>query len=195
MFTTENVKKSLVLFHDKIEQNKDYLSELDQAIGDGDHGNNMSRGMHAVMQAIQQQDLQSVSEIFKIVAMNLIGKVGGASGPLYGTAFMEMSKKANNNNDGGNILLAGVEGIKNRGKSTVGEKTMIDVWTPAIEALKEQKLNNDLLLQAVENTKEMEAKKGRASYLGERSIGHIDPGAMSSYYLFASFLEAGVFGE
>ena len=195
MFTTENLTKSFYLFHEKIEQQKNQLSELDQAIGDGDHGNNMSRGMTAVIQGIEEKQPETVPELFKVAAMNLISKVGGASGPLYGTAMLQMSKASQTTEDACQILTEGLAGIKNRGKSSEVEKTMIDLWFPAIEKIQQGKLTKEDLVAFVERTKDMEAKKGRASYLGERSIGHIDPGAASSQLLFESFMEAGVFDE
>ena len=195
MFTTENLTKSFYLFHEKIEQQKNQLSELDQAIGDGDHGNNMSRGMTAVIQGIEEKQPETVPELFKVAAMNLISKVGGASGPLYGTAMLQMSKASQTTEDACQILTEGLAGIKNRGKSSEDEKTMIDLWFPAIEKMRQGELTKEDLVTFVERTKDMEAKKGRASYLGERSIGHIDPGAASSQLLFESFMEAGVFDE
>ena len=195
MFTTENLTKSFYLFHEKIEQQKNQLSELDQAIGDGDHGNNMSRGMTAVIQGIEEKQPETVPELFKVAAMNLISKVGGASGPLYGTAMLQMSKASQTTEDACQILTEGLAGIKNRGKRSEDEKTMIDLWFPAIEKMQQGELTKEDLVTFVERTKDMEAKKGRASYLGERSIGHIDPGAASSQLLFESFMEAGVFDE
>lgn len=195
MFTTENLTKSFYLFHEKIEQQKNQLSELDQAIGDGDHGNNMSRGMTAVIQGIEEKQPETVPELFKVAAMNLISKVGGASGPLYGTAMLQMSKASQTTEDACQILTEGLAGIKNRGKSSEDEKTMIDLWFPAIEKMQQGELTKEDLVTFVERTKDMEAKKARASYLGERSIGHIDPGAASSQLLFESFMEAGVFDE
>ena len=195
MLTVENLLESLNLFQQKIEKNKQFLSELDQAIGDGDHGNNMSRGMTAVMEGLQDKDPQTVPEIFKVAAMSLISKVGGASGPLYGTAMMEMAKASAKESDVKLIISSGLAGIKKRGSSDVGMKTMIDLWSPTIDALAAGNLTTADLASFASATKDMEAKKGRASYLGERSIGHIDPGAVSSQYLFESFVEAGVFHE
>ena len=190
MFTPENLIDTIQRFDKKIQKNKDYLSELDTPIGDGDHGNNMARGMSAVMQA----DIQgSLFEEFKTVAMTLISKVGGASGPLYGTAMLEMAKASKETADPEQILRAGIAGIQKRGKATLGEKTMLDLWIPAVEAIKTGTLTSELLTTLTDETKELIATKGRASYVGERSKGHIDPGAMSSNYLFESMLEAGVF--
>lgn len=195
MFTVENLTKALELFHDKIETNKQHLSELDQAIGDGDHGNNMSRGMNAVMEGLEEKKPANVADIFKVAAMSLISKVGGASGPLYGTAMMEMAKASAQESDAKAILQSGLEGIKKRGASDVDMKTMIDLWSPALAALNSGSLTEADLAGFSEATKGMEAKKGRASYLGERSVGHVDPGAVSSQYLFESLIEAGVFND
>lgn len=189
MFTPDNLRKTLELFNKKIQDKKDYLSELDTPIGDGDHGNNMARGMDAVMAADLSGDLP---DIFKATAMALISKVGGASGPLYGTAMMEMMKASKESNDPEILLKAAIEGIKKRGNSTEGEKTMLDLWVPAVENLNNGTLNPATIEILVEKTKDIKATKGRASYVGDRSIGHIDPGAMSSAYFFESLLEAGV---
>ncbi len=192
MFTPENLRESLQLFNGKIQAKKDYLSELDTPIGDGDHGNNMGRGMDAVMAANLDGDL---SAIFKAAAMTLISKVGGASGPLYGTAMMEMMKASKTSAEPAVLLETAAAGIAKRGDSTEGQKTMLDLWFPAIKQLKEGALTKDALQELAEKTKDLKATKGRASYVGDRSIGHIDPGAMSSAYLFESFLEAGVFDD
>ncbi|MEO1771268.1 dihydroxyacetone kinase subunit DhaL [Candidatus Enterococcus ferrettii] len=192
MFTPDNLRTALQVFNGKIQAKKDYLSELDTPIGDGDHGNNMGRGMDAVMAANLEGDLPA---IFKAAAMALISKVGGASGPLYGTAMMEMMKASKTSADPVTLLTAAAEGIAKRGNSTVGEKTMLDLWFPAVDLLKEDHLTEAKLQELAEKTRELKAAKGRASYVGERSIGHIDPGAMSSAYLFESFLEAGVFDD
>ncbi|MGX7245400.1 dihydroxyacetone kinase subunit DhaL [Enterococcus quebecensis] len=195
MFTVDNLKQTLNLFKEKIDKNKDYLSELDTPIGDGDHGNNMSRGMEAVSESLQSKNPETIQDVFKLTAMALISKVGGASGPLYGTAMMEMAKASATTSDALPILEAGLAGIEKRGNSQPGEKTMLDEWAPAIEAIKTGGLTEDVLESAVEATKDIVATKGRASYVGERSIGHIDPGAMSSRYFFQSLMEAGVFDE
>ncbi|ALS02328.1 dihydroxyacetone kinase [Enterococcus silesiacus] len=195
MFTVDNLKKTLQLFKEKIDQNKDYLSELDTPIGDGDHGNNMARGMEAVSESLGSKETETIQDIFKVTAMALISKVGGASGPLYGTAMMEMAKASATTAEALPILEAGLAGIEKRGNSKPGEKTMLDEWAPAIDAIKSDTLTEATLKAAVEATKDIAATKGRASYVGERSIGHIDPGAMSSMYFFQSLMEAGVFDE
>ena len=184
-------KQWMKLFAEKIEANKAYLSDLDTPIGDGDHGNNMARGMVAVQEAFRSKNPTDVTSALKLVAMSLISKVGGAAGPLYGTAFLEMAKLSTSTNDLGLLTEAAVKGIKKRGGANAGDKTMVDVWLVAVPALKENSLTAKQIEEAVQSTKDMEAKKGRASYLGERSIGHLDPGSVSSGYLFQALLEAG----
>lgn len=184
-------KQWMKLFAEKIEANKTYLSDLDTPIGDGDHGNNMARGMAAVQEAFRSKNPTDVTSALKLVAMSLISKVGGAAGPLYGTAFLEMAKLSTSTNDLGLLTEAAVNGIKKRGGANAGDKTMVDVWLVAVPALKENSLTAKQIEEAVQSTKDMEAKKGRASYLGERSIGHLDPGSVSSGYLFQALLEAG----
>ncbi|HEM5996680.1 TPA: dihydroxyacetone kinase subunit DhaL [Streptococcus suis] len=179
-------------FNKKIQENKDYLSELDSPIGDGDHGGNMARGMAAVMQELSEKDYETADQVFKVVAMQLLSKVGGASGPLYGSAFMGITKASQAGADLADTLQAGLDMIQKRGKAELGEKTMVDVWVPVIAALRENQLSVDLIHEAVQATKDIVATKGRASYVGERSIGHIDPGSFSSGLLFEAMLEVGL---
>lgn len=179
---------------DEIIKNKDLLTQLDQEIGDGDHGINMARGFENVKIKINQMnDSAPVSEYLKQIAMTLIASVGGASGPLYGTAFLRASqnyKNESNLEDFKNAFESAIKGIKERGKATFGEKTMLDTLIPAFDTLcesmdakKSQKecLDEMLIsaLKGVEHTRTIIATKGRASYLGERSLGHQDPGATS----------------
>ncbi|HEM3695771.1 TPA: dihydroxyacetone kinase subunit DhaL [Streptococcus suis] len=179
-------------FNKKIQENKDYLSELDSPIGDGDHGGNMARGMAAVMQELSEKDYETADQVFKVVAMQLLSKVGGASGPLYGSAFMGITKASQAGADLADTLQAGLDMIQKRGKAELGEKTMVDVWVPVIAALRENQLSVELIHEAVQATKDIVATKGRASYVGERSIGHIDPGSFSSGLLFEAMLEVGL---
>ncbi|WP_407390598.1 dihydroxyacetone kinase subunit DhaL [Carnobacterium jeotgali] len=195
MLTTETTKKWLELFIAQILENKAYLSDLDTAIGDGDHGNNLARGANALTEALETKNPETLTDLLKTTGMTLVSKVGGASGPLLGSAFISMAKASQDSDDLATVLQAGLEGIQKRGKAVAGEKTMVDEWIPVIEAVKSTNLTVDLIEEAVEKTKDMKATKGRASYLGERSIGHIDPGAMSSSYLFKTMVEAGVYGE
>lgn len=182
--------KWMTLFNQKVQEEKDYLSELDGPIGDGDHGANLARGMAAALEALNSTEPQSAAEVFKAVSMALISKVGGASGPLYGSAFMGMMKAEQAGQNLAGILEAGLDMIVKRGHAQVGEKTMVDVWSPVVEAVKKNQLTNDFIDQAVLSTKDIVATKGRASYVGERSIGHIDPGSQSSGLLFKALLEA-----
>lgn len=187
---TETIIKALELFSEKIIDNKEYLSELDTPIGDGDHGGNMVRGVKALQESLAEDEFDSAADVFKTAAKALMGKVGGASGPLYGSAFLQISKALADGDDPLEALEAGRDGITKRGKSSVGDKTMVDVWTPALELLADGDVSTDDLAQLAEDTKELKAKKGRASYLGDRSVGHIDPGAMSSVYFFQALVEA-----
>lgn len=169
-----------------IRDHGDELTTLDQAIGDGDHGLNMKRGFDAI--AAQKEELEGLQlwPAVQKAGMTLVMKVGGASGPLYGSLLMSMGKT-----EGTPVerFRAGVEAVKSRGKSDVGAKTMLDVLVPVAEALEagadlaSVKETADTALAA---TKDMKATKGRASFLGERSIGHIDPGARSSQLLITA---------
>lgn len=176
-----------------IAEHKDYLSELDTPIGDGDHGSNMARGLTAVQEAIDGKDFDNLKDLFKSVAMALISKVGGASGPLYSTAFLEMAKLGDTDSDLGDLLATALAGIEKRGGAMPGDKTMVDVWTPVVEAVQAGGLKQSDVDAAVNSTEPMVARKGRASYLGERSVGHLDPGSVSSGYLFTALINTGVF--
>lgn len=178
------------LFNEKIQNEKDYLTQLDTPIGDSDHGNNMSRGMAHVVKAIEEQKPENLNELLKLITTNLLSKVGGASGPLYGSAFMGMMKAETAGEEWAKILKTGLENIQMRGKAEQGDKTMVDVWIAVVEAVENGELTHELIDEAVEATKPLKAKKGRASYVGDRSIGHIDPGAYSSGLLFHTMLRA-----
>ena len=193
-----------------IAEQRDYLVDLDRAIGDGDHGENMDRGFRAAVEALSEAQQGSVAEVLKTVAKTLMSTVGGAAGPLYGTAFLRASKAAGDGElDGAGVaaVIAGaLDGIQARGKATTGEKTMVDAWTPALEAARaaaEAGTDPVAVLEAAATaaeagaaaTEPMRATKGRASYLGERSIGHLDPGAVStSLILRAAARAAGEVG-
>lgn len=189
-----------LIAHD-IEANKEYLTELDTAIGDADHGINLSRGFNAVLLKLDEPFV-TVGEVFKTTAMTLISTVGGASGPLYGTLFLKMAGTLHKTEltlpDFCAALEVGIEGVKARGKAEKGEKTMLDVLIPVLESLKAQESANpqeafekavEVAKEGCEYTKTIIATKGRASYLGERSIGHIDPGCMSSYLMLKTTAE------
>lgn len=178
-------------FNQKIQSNKDYLSELDTPIGDGDHGGNMARGMTAVIENLDNNEFSSAADVFKTVSMQLLSKVGGASGPLYGSAFMGIKKAEQSKSTISEALGAGLEMIQKRGKAELNEKTMVDVWHGVIEAIEKNELTEDRIDSLVDATKGMKATKGRASYVGERSVGHIDPGSFSSGLLFKALLEVG----
>jgi len=205
MANTEKVKEVILAIAEVIAEKKLYLTQLDAAIGDGDHGLNMNKGFQAAKEKLETAALETPADILKAVGMALISKVGGAAGPLYGTAFLNASKIVAGKteldlNDFKDMLEAALEGVKSRGKAVVGEKTMVDAIEPALEALKKAVAEGastreamDLAVKAAEEgvayTKTIIAKKGRASYLGERSIGHEDPGAMSSYVILKTIAE------
>ncbi|MCP7934431.1 dihydroxyacetone kinase subunit L [Listeria monocytogenes] len=183
-------------FGERVQENKQLLSDLDQAIGDGDHGINMARGLGELKKAFTEKEPADLKDVFKTAGMTMVSKVGGASGPLYGTAFLNMSKAvdADTIDEVGltKVIEAGLEGIEKRGKSHAGEKTMIDVWEPVVHALHQEDLTDDVVDATLQKTKDLKATKGRASYLGERSIGHLDPGAYSSALLFHAMLQTEV---
>lgn len=194
----------LQTFAAEIEQNKDYLTQLDAAIGDADHGTNMDRGFKKVIAQLPSLADRDIGSILKSVSMTLISTVGGASGPLYGTFFLKAStavtgKQELNADDMLNLLQAGLDGVLQRGKAQLGDKTMVDALSPAVvayqQAVGEGKGIVAAMQQAVaaaeqgmKDTAPMLAKKGRASYLGERSVGHQDPGATSSYLMLKTLL-------
>ena len=182
-------KKWMQLFNEKIQDQKAYLSDLDTPIGDGDHGGNMARGMAAAVESLAARDFASAAEVFQAVSMQLISKVGGASGPLYGSAFMGMAKAEKDGKDLPEVIQAGLDMIQKRGKAVPGEKTMVDVWSGIPVSLQSGDLTREKIGSLVEATKDLKATKGRASYVGERSIGHIDPGSASSGLLFEALLE------
>ncbi len=181
-----------------MEVNRRYLTKLDSEIGDGDHGNNMHRGFQAALERLDGADPSSPAEALKAVSMALVSKVGGAAGPLYGTAFLRAStalqeKDELSAEDAAVALEAALGGIKQRGKAEVGDKTIVDALEPAVEAAKEAASNGsvaEVFLAAAQAAQEgarstvpLTARKGRASYLGDRAQGHKDPGATSTYYL------------
>lgn len=183
-------------FGERVQENKQLLSDLDQAIGDGDHGINMARGLSELKKVFTEKEPADLKDVFKTAGMTMVSKVGGASGPLYGTAFLNMSKAVDADTIDAvgltKVIEAGLEGIEKRGKSHAGEKTMIDVWEPVVHALHQEDLTDDVVDAALQKTKDLKATKGRASYLGERSIGHLDPGAYSSALLFHARLQTEV---
>lgn len=189
------IYKCISLIAERITENKDFLTELDREIGDSDHGINMSRGFSAVMEKLSPED-SDIGATLKKVGMTLLSKVGGASGPLYGTAYMEAGKITAGKteltpSDMKSVLEVAIAGIQKRGKAVKGEKTMLDALIPASETFSAKIAEGADMVTAldsaceaaregVEYTKTIIATKGRASYLGERSIGHQDPGATSA---------------
>ena len=180
-------------------ENHTYLTELDAAIGDADHGENMDRGFKAVMNKLPEMSEKDIGTIFKTVGMTLLSTVGGAGGPLYGTLFLQAGMKTVGKmeltlEDWCSIMEAALSGVVMRGKAEPGDKTMVDSLTPAVSSLKQSLENGtafgkalamsaEAARQGMETTIPLVARKGRASYLGERSAGHQDPGATSSYYI------------
>jgi len=189
-----------------MKEQQQYLSDLDRETGDGDHGFNMARGFDAVVQRLKDAPETGISDLLKIVAMALISNVGGASGPLYGGMFLKASTAAKgltkmNLSDFVPLFREGVFGIQSRGNAVLGDKTMIDVLLPVAESLEKDCTAGlsgaDALANAektaaacMEKTRNLVARKGRASYLCEHSLGHIDPGAASSYLMIRAIREA-----
>lgn len=190
---------------DEINRNQEELTDLDREIGDGDHGVNIDRGFSEIKKILPTFENLSTSEVFSKIGMTLLTKVGGASGAIYGTAFMNAGiylKGKENITDEIIIetLKSMIDGIQKRGKAIQGEKTMLDTIIPVYEFLNGainsgktlEEIKNDVLAiarNAMESTKDIIATKGRAAYLGERSKGHIDPGAMSSYIMIKVICE------
>ncbi len=203
--TTEDTLHWLQQLAQVLHENRDYLTQLDSPIGDADHGINMDRGFKAVTDKLPGVSNTDIGSILKTVGMTLVSTVGGASGPLYGTAFLRAGVASSGKHelyesDVVSILEAALEGIKARGKAQPGEKTMVDALTPALAAAKEAEAQNlglsQLLRRAsdaaeagMKSTIPLLATKGRASYLGERSIGHQDPGATSSWLILKTLAD------
>lgn len=202
---TKQILQWLQQFATAIAQNKNYLTQLDAAIGDADHGINMDRGFKKVLTQLPNVATQDISSILKTVSMTLISSVGGASGPLYGTFFLRASsavagKQELSAEDMVNLLQAGLDGVLQRGKAQLGDKTMLDALSPAVatfaQVISEGRSTPEAMQQAVAAAEQgmkatipMLAKKGRASYLGDRSINHQDPGATSVYLMLKSLSE------
>ncbi|NTW02444.1 MAG: dihydroxyacetone kinase subunit L [Oscillochloris sp.] len=203
--TAEHVIKFIERVAAVIKDQRDYLTQLDSAIGDSDHGVNLDRGFSTVLTKLPGVADKDIGAILKTVGTTLVSTVGGASGPLYGTAFLRAGMATGDRFElgAGDVIAAleaALEGIQSRGKSTRGEKTMIDAIGPAIDALKEASATGEDFLSALHKglaaceagmqaTVPMLATKGRASYLGERSIGHQDPGATSAFLIARALVE------
>jgi dihydroxyacetone kinase-like protein len=192
----------ITAFAGEMSEHRQELVRLDTAIGDGDHGTNMNRGMQKALEKLQAAEPADAGAVLKTVAMTLISTVGGAAGPLYGTLFLQLGNALAGETEIDLTTFAaawrkGLEGVQSRGKAELGDKTMVDALGPGVDAL-EQAADLDSGLSAAAQAAEkgmhattpLVARKGRASYLGERSADHQDPGATSTYYLFKSAAEA-----
>ncbi|CAN5723431.1 dihydroxyacetone kinase subunit DhaL [soil metagenome] len=204
--THEVVKRWVCDFAGEIAENKQMLTKLDSAIGDGDHGTNMDRGMQAVVTKLEDVSGDDVGGLLKTVGMTLVSKIGGAGGPLYGTFFIQMGtatagKTDITAEDWSAALDSGVNGVQARGKAELEDKTMLDALIPAREAFKEALEAGASFQESLERSAQaadegmkatipLVARKGRASYLGERSAGHQDPGATSSHMLMRTAAQA-----
>jgi len=204
--TTSQMLKALDAMCDTIENEKDYLSELDGAIGDGDHGVNMAKCFREIKKKLADSAAEDIGTLFKDVGMVVMNSVGGAMGALYGTFFLRLSqagagKSEVNLSDLVGMLQTGEQGILDIGKANLGDKTLLDTLAPAVRAIeaaqKEGKPLADALAdfeqaahKGMESTKDMLAKMGRASRLGERTIGHLDAGATSCYFILQSMASA-----
>jgi dihydroxyacetone kinase-like protein len=204
--TLDQLVSWLSRFRDLVTEQQSYLTELDSAIGDADHGANMTRGMTAVMEKLGATTPGAADELFKSVGMTLVTSVGGASGPLYGTFFLRLGMTAGPVTEftGESLaaaLRAGLEGVVARGKAEAGDKTMFDAMAPALAAWDETLGGGGDTVAAAsaafaaaeqgrDATEPLVARKGRASYLGERSAGHLDPGATSTALLFQALAQA-----
>lgn len=198
MVELEDLKQWILNLQEVYTENKEYLTDLDSAIGDADHGINMARGFNKVKEEIEKGTFSDVPSFFSLVGMTLIKTVGGASGPLYGALFLYGGKAVAEESqslsaeDIRKIFQKGYDRVSSLGKSSPGEKTMLDAWKPALESMEKYQDQGIqvMLTEAVQSaekgmksTIDMLATKGRASYLGERSIGHQDPGATSTFLM------------
>lgn len=202
---TEKVIQIIFQMSRRMEQEKQFLTDLDNAIADGDHGINMARGFSAVEGKIADFGDKDIGTVLKTAGMTLVSAVGGSAGPLYGTAFMRSGMLMNgktemNISDFLDCIKASIEGIMQRGKAVQGEKTMLDSMIPSLEAMEKAKSDGlsdkevltrgiEAAKNGIEFTKTIAATKGRASYIGERSIGHQDPGATSYTFLLEVIAE------
>jgi phosphoenolpyruvate---glycerone phosphotransferase subunit DhaL len=203
--TYEQLLNWLRLIDESLMEQRSYLTELDSEIGDGDHGTNLARGGAAASSKVDTEKPEYIDDLFRLVGMALIGSVGGASGPLYGTFFLRFSLSAGHRQEltpeqFADALDAGVDGVRDRGKPELGDKTMFDAMEPAVRAFRTDLAANGVAVaarraflaaaQGRDATADLVARKGRASYLGERSVGHIDPGAASTAIMFEALAVA-----
>jgi dihydroxyacetone kinase-like protein len=203
--TASEVRAWIGAYATSIAEHRAELVRLDTAIGDGDHGTNMDRGMRAALEKLEATDGEDIGALLKAVGMALVSKVGGAAGPLYGTLFLQMGTATSGRSEldlagWREALEAGVKGVQARGKAEPGDKTMLDALLPALDSLRAAEADGAALGDALRRsagaaeegmkaTIPLEARKGRASYLGPRSVGHQDPGATSSQLLLAAAAE------
>ena len=187
-----------------VSEHRAELVRLDTAIGDGDHGTNLERGMRKALEKLDAQGGDDIGATLKAIGMALVSSVGGAAGPLYGTLFLQMGSATAGRSEVDlagwtQALEAGLAGVQSRGKAQPGDKTMIDALAPAVQALRDAagqdeaealRRSADAAREGMEGTIPLEARKGRASYLGERSVGHQDPGATSLHLLLRAAAEA-----
>jgi len=204
--TTPQMRRALDAMCDTIENEKEYLSELDGAIGDGDHGVNMAKCFREVKKKLAETSAEDVGTLFKDVGMVVMNSVGGAMGALYGTFFLKLSQSSAGKSevslsDLAGMLQTGEQGILDIGKANPGDKTLIDTLSPAVRAIEAAEKEGKPLVEALadfeqaakqgmESTRDMLAKMGRASRLGERTIGHQDAGATSCYFILRSLASA-----
>ena len=203
-FSVEDARAWMTAFGKAVSENQEYLTELDSAIGDADHGTNMDRGMRAVEEKLSAADPATLGSVFKTVGMALVSTVGGASGPLYGTFFLRIGaalgdKSECDKADLSSALRAGIKGVIDRGKAQLGDKTMLDALSPALDSFDGAEGPSIAAASAGaaeaaaagrDATAPLKALKGRASYLGDRSIGHIDPGSASAALLMGALAKA-----
>jgi len=202
--THDAIEDWMKRFAAEVAENRSYLTKLDGAIGDGDHGTNMDRGMKKALEKLDATETDDIGAELKTVGMALVSSVGGAAGPLYGTLFLQMGQATAGKSEldlAGftDALDAGIQGVIKRGKAEPGDKTMLDALGPALESLRSAGDDDiagalsraaEAAREGMEATVPLVARKGRASYLGERSAGHQDPGATSSHLLLKTVAEA-----
>lgn len=182
----ETAKRWLILFYEKIQKNEKVLAELDSFMGgDGDHGENMLRGMTAVVNEVEPREFESTADLFKNAGMLLLTKVGGVSGTLYGSAFFGIAHAEKEDGTLYQDIKEGLEMIQRRGQAKVGDKTMVDVWAPVVDDLKENRIDEYVLATAL-----LRAAKGRQALLSDGSSGLVNPGSYSSGLLFKALIEA-----
>jgi dihydroxyacetone kinase-like protein len=201
--TVQDVKEMFLYVSEQMEKNKELLNQADRAIGDGDHGVGMARGFGAVRLKLEGESFQNIGEVLNAVGMTLLTSIGGASGVVFGTLFIGGAKKIGEENSldsrgFAEFLFGGAEAVKERGRAEVGDKTMIDALEPAAMAAKEHnashltevvRLAMEASMNGMEETKKMVARIGKAKTLGERSLGHSDPGALSIYLMLKAMSE------